>query len=103
MIITCNWNREMIIIINNTVKVNIMYICICNAITDSMVEDQLKTVTGKTTHDQIYKACSGGETYNCGRCKPEMKKIVDTHNNKITVSNLSDEMQKAAGKNKETV
>lgn len=80
-----------------------MYICICNAISDSMVSDQLKKTDGKTTHLDVYKACSGGEGYNCGRCKPEMKQRIDTHNNKITVSDLSVEMRKAAGKNKETV
>lgn len=80
-----------------------MYICICNPITDSMVSDHLKGTNTKTSHIEVYKACSGGDIYNCGRCKPEMKKMVDTHNNKITVSNISDEMQKVAGKNKETV
>lgn len=80
-----------------------MYICICNTITESMVEDQLKTVTSKTNHLDVYKACSDGESYNCGRCKPDMKKMVDRHNNTITVSDLSDEMKKAAAHKKETV
>lgn len=80
-----------------------MYVCLCNAITESMVENQLQTIGGKTKHLDVYKGCTGGETYNCGRCKPMMKSMVDLHNNTITVSDLSCEMQKAAGKTKETV
>ncbi len=79
-----------------------MYICLCNPFTDKDVQEHLGD-TGKTTVKEVYAACSGGESMNCCSCACEMKAIVDTHNNALTINALSDQMQKIADTTKEPV
>ncbi len=66
-----------------------MYICICNAVTDTEVSNHLNELGEKTSAKEAYMACTGGVGHVCGRCKPTMKDIVSEHNNKINVQQLS--------------
>lgn len=70
-----------------------MYICICNPFTDHDVTNHLKGLgEKKTSVKKTYAACSGAEKMNCGSCACEIKKIVDMHNQNITVNELSKKM-----------
>lgn len=80
-----------------------MYICICNPFTDTDVRNHLDTTKKSERVKDVYAACSGGAEINCGTCIGELKMIVDIHNNTLTIGELSDQMQKATKKNKETV
>ena len=80
-----------------------MYICMCNPFTDTDVRNHLDTTKKSARVKDVYAACSGGSSINCGTCIPELKTIVDTHNNTLTIGELSDQMQKATNKNKESV
>ncbi len=80
-----------------------MYVCMCNPFTDKDVSNHLLTLGCKTTLGKTYQACSGGAKMNCGSCSCELKKMVDTHNNALTIENISDNMQKTLQDAKETV
>ena len=79
-----------------------MYICLCNPFTDKDVSEHLSE-SGKTRVKEVYSACSGGESMNCGSCACTLQSMVDKHNNTITIDALSQEMQKCKNKAKETV
>jgi len=72
-----------------------MYVCICNPFTDKDVQKHLDTDTPhqRTKIKDVYKSCSGGEEMNCGTCACTLKKMVDTHNNAITISELSNQIK----------
>ena len=80
-----------------------MYVCICNPFTEDDVEDHLESRCCKTTVQETYSACSGGEDTNCCSCIPTLKKMVDTHNNTLTIRAISDQMEEATSQTKETV
>lgn len=79
-----------------------MYICICNPFTDKDVEKHLQEC-GKTRAKDVYKACSGGESMNCGSCACDLQAIIDKHNNTLTIHELSDQMQQCTETEKEVV
>lgn len=68
-----------------------MYVCICNAVTDKELNNHLDQLDVKTSARDAYLTCTGGVDHDCGRCKPMVKDIVTTHNNKITVQDLADQ------------
>ncbi len=74
-----------------------MYLCLCNPFTDKDVAAHL-SVSGKCSMKSVYSACSGGEKMNCGNCACELKSMVDTHNNALTISEISVQMDQAAEK-----
>ncbi len=80
-----------------------MYVCLCNPFTDKDVAKHLDQNIGKARVKDVYAACSGGENMNCGTCACTLKDIVDTHNNTITICDISDNMTKAAMTQKEPV
>ncbi|MGN7438719.1 MAG: (2Fe-2S)-binding protein [Alcanivorax sp.] len=80
-----------------------MYVCICNPFTDEDVQQHLDERCCKSTVEDTYTACSGGESMNCCSCMPAIKKMVDTHNNKLTIEALSDQMEQITQHTKETV
>lgn len=71
-----------------------MYVCLCNPFTDKDVAAHL-SASGKSTIKSVYSACSGGEKMNCGNCACDLKSMVDTHNNTLTISDLSKKMDQA--------
>ncbi len=73
-----------------------MYICMCNPFSDKDVAEHLDQNDGKTTVGRVYNACSGGEKMNCGSCSDELRSMVDEHNNKIIVNEISDNMEKVS-------
>ncbi len=73
-----------------------MYVCLCNPFTDNDVNRHLSTTVGKTSVKEVYAACSGGEKMNCGNCACDLKQMVDGHNNTKTISQISQDMEKAA-------
>ncbi len=80
-----------------------MYVCICNPFTDKAVNAQLEQISGKAKVSDVYAACSGGEKMNCGTCACELKKMVDTHNNTLTIEAINDQMTKVTEQEKEPV
>lgn len=80
-----------------------MYVCICNPFTDKTVKTHLQSCSGKVKVSDTYTACSGGEKMNCGTCACELKKMVDTHNNGLTIEAINDQMTKVTEQEKETV
>ncbi|PCK00440.1 MAG: hypothetical protein COA45_01285 [Zetaproteobacteria bacterium] len=75
----------------------------CNPFTDTDVRAHLDATGESARVKDVYAACSGGADINCGTCVGELKTMVDKHNNALTIGQLSDQMQKATHKNKETV
>lgn len=71
-----------------------MYICICNPFSDRDVRDFLDQTDNKVTLKTAYRACSGGEDMNCGSCACELKRMVDHHNNAITIGEISANLSK---------
>lgn len=51
----------------------------------------------------VHRACSGAPEQKCGKCGPVIKDMVDHHNNKITINEISDTMKKVTEKKKETI
>tara|TARA_B100001989_G_scaffold245745_1_gene215821 strand:- start:5305 stop:5553 length:249 start_codon:yes stop_codon:yes gene_type:complete len=82
-----------------------MYICLCYGVTDGNIQDHLDDFGNKTSSKNVHKACSGAQKPNCGKCIPMIKDMVDHHNNKITIGELSDTMKQvtAANKKPETI
>lgn len=78
-----------------------MYICLCNPFTDKDVKRHLNDVGEHVQAKDVYRACSGGKSMNCGTCSCELKAIVKDHNNNITISELSDGMRKVTDTEKE--
>ncbi|MGH1456989.1 MAG: (2Fe-2S)-binding protein [Alphaproteobacteria bacterium] len=66
-----------------------MYVCLCNAVTDTDISNHLGSLDSKTSAKEAYSACTGGFDHVCGQCKPIVKDMVSEHNNKINVQNLS--------------
>tara|TARA_R110001592_G_scaffold20926_9_gene84627 strand:+ start:12687 stop:12929 length:243 start_codon:yes stop_codon:yes gene_type:complete len=80
-----------------------MYVCICNPFTDQDVDQHLQSQCCKTTVNATYTACTDGESMNCCSCAPLLKKMVDTHNNALTIEAMTDQMEHARQQTKETV
>lgn len=78
-----------------------MYICLCNPFTDKDVMRHLDGVNQKVKTKDVYKACSGGSSMNCGTCACELKSMVNDHNNNITINALTKDMRKVADTEKE--
>jgi bacterioferritin-associated ferredoxin len=75
-----------------------MYICHCNVITDHNVRDCLGKTEGRATMAKVYKACSGGENPNCGKCLPTIKEMVRAHNACVAVREIEKQLPAAAPK-----
>lgn len=57
-----------------------MYVCICNAFTDSTIKKVLDENQGKTMPmGEVYKKCSDGEKPQCCKCLETVKEIVSSH------------------------
>lgn len=80
-----------------------MYVCICNPFTETDVIDHLESHGQKTRVKDVYAACSGGEKMNCGSCSCDLKQMVDTHNNGLTIGEISDKIEHIYIKQKEPV
>ncbi len=78
-----------------------MYVCICNPFTDHDVLDHLEGLEGTTRVRDVYAACSGGEDMNCGTCACALKSLVDDHNGRIVVCQMSAQLKVSAEKIKE--
>jgi|GEM_PF-614722 bacterioferritin-associated ferredoxin len=68
-----------------------MYVCSCNPFNDKAVKQYL-TECGeqKARCGDVYRACSGGASPNCGRCGPTLKEMVREHNNALTVNQMKE-------------
>jgi bacterioferritin-associated ferredoxin len=69
-----------------------MFICMCNPFTDRDVSRYLAGMRGKVTVAGTYKACSGGESPQCGKCLCGLRDMVGDHNSRLTVRAMEDEM-----------
>jgi bacterioferritin-associated ferredoxin len=45
-----------------------MYVCICNALSDSKLLESLARTSPGTSAEHVYKQASGGVPPNCGCC-----------------------------------
>lgn len=73
-----------------------MYICLCNPFSDHDVREHLETLDEPARVGDVYKSCSGGAGFHCGSCACALKKMVDAHNNTLTVQRLSDDIARVA-------
>ena len=61
-----------------------MYVCVCKAVKDKEINQYLESGLCKNLKD-ISKICQAGR--QCGRCVPEIRKLVDEHHSKNEMLN----------------
>ena len=73
-----------------------MYVCMCNPFTDKDVKKALENCDIRNTPAHIYKACSGGNTPQCGTCIHTIKDLIVDYHSSLGVLKLIEDMPELA-------